>query len=797
MDRLTLVLIAGMVMLADSTAAGEIFEHTDPDTGTQVFVLRQGSTVARFAPSKGANVFSIEVSGIEYLRTPANMYAFEGNLHGVPILYPTPNRVKDSVFMFDGKKYELEPNFGPHRIHGLVIGQPWHVIGQETTAESAAIHSAIDFLPGSPWYAQFPFRHRLLLTLTVTDSAVRWDYKVDNIKGDQPVPFGFGLHPYFIYQGMRDGTFVTLPATHWMEASEALPSGRLVPAEALDYALTGPLPASRDFDDVYFGMHPDTPAIIDFRDSGRAVELRFSEEFTHAVLWTEGPVLSVENQTSSTDAHNLHAAGFEPAAHLQVCATGQACTGWVEYRFTASGSWQWIWDDPNFLLSREHCESCHGIVFSGARAPDLFTRGFHHAQTREERAALISAGVPGTEMPAFEGILSEAEIDSMAGFMERILVELPEQELRTALDVEHAGARQTFLESFALETVAQGLDMPWSFAFLPDGDILLTEKPGSLRRVHDGVVGERVRDVPRVAFRQDAGLLALALHPDFARNGWIYLAFAEPGVDPNTSAIKLVRGRIRDNTWVDQETIWSSPPSLYRADNSHFGTRLVFDGDYLFFSIGDRGRREEAQDLESPHGKIHRVHADGSVPEDNLFARADAGLGTIWSYGHRNVQGMAFSDAGDLWASEHGPRGGDELNRVVAGMNYGWPLATWGREFNGEPISEHTRLPGMADPTMVWHEGIAPSAVAFYRGDRFPAWRNSLLVASLAAKELRRVEIVGSEARSQELLLKGIGRIRDVQVSPEGYPYLAVERPGGSGVLLRLVPATRIETPLF
>jgi len=797
MHWLPRLVAAGVVTIAGNAAGGELFEHTDPATGRQVFVLRQGETLARLMPSRGANVFSIEVSGVEYLRTPADMYAFEGNLHGVPILYPSPNRVKDATITFGEKKYAFEPNFGPHRIHGLVIGQPWQVVGRETTDESAAIRCAIDFAPGSEWFAQFPFRHRLLVTVKVTDGAVRWEYEVDNREGAEPVPFGFGLHPYFMYQGARDSTFVTLPATHWMEAREAFPSGALVPAEALDYALTEPLPASRPFDDVFFGMRPDAPAVIDFRDSARAVELRASEEFTHAVLWTEDPVFSVENQTSSTDAHNLHAAGFEPAAHLQVCAAGQSCTGWVEYRFTASGSWQWLWDDPDFLRSREHCESCHGIVFSGARAPDLFTRGFRHAHTREQRASVIAAGLPGNDMPAFAGVLSDAEIDSMAGFMERILVEMPAQELRAALDVERSGARQTFLETFAVETVAQGLDMPWSFAFLPDGDILLTEKPGRLRQIHDGIVGEPVRDVPQVAFRQDAGLLALALHPDFARNGWVYLAFAEPGEDPETSTTRLVRGRIRDNAWVDQESVWSAPPALYRPDNSHFGTRLVFHGDYLFFSIGDRGRREDAQDLHSPYGKIHRLYADGRVPDSNPFAQRMDGLGSVWSYGHRNVQGLALSDTGALWASEHGPRGGDELNRIEAGANYGWPLATWGREFNGERISEHTRLPGMVDPAVIWQDGIAPSAAAFYEGHLFPAWRGNLLVASLAAKELRRVEIVGDEARSQELLLKGIGRIRDVQIGPKGDPYLAVERPGDKGVLVRLVPATRTETPLF
>jgi len=790
---------ASLLILTGGVSAGEIFEHTDSATGTQIFVLKQGSTVARFAPSKGANVFSIEVAGIEYLRTPADMYRFEGSEHGTPVLYPTPNRVRNATFRYDGKQFTLEPNFGSHRIHGLVIDRPWRVVATETTDTMAYVRSAIAFEPGSALYRQFPFAHELYLQITVTESTVRWAYEVDNRLGVEAVPFGFGLHPYFLYQGSRDDTFVTLPATHRMAAEDALPSGQLIPASDLDYPLGEPMSiAGRVFDDVFWGMRAGEPAVIDFRDRNRKVELAASGEFTHVVLWTENvPVLSVENQTSSTDAHNLHAAGFEEAAHLQVCGAGECCSGWVEFRFTASGNYDWIWDDPNFLLSQERCASCHGIAFTGARAPALLGGEWKYAHSAADTARIIAQGIPDTGMPAFEGVLSATRIEGLAGFMERVLKEMPGEELQTAREVSRAGPQQSFLETFAVETVVDSLDTPWSFAFLPDGAIILNEKPGRVRLFSNGVLSEPVSGTPSVAYRQDAGLLALALHPDFAANGWIYLAYSDPGADPDTSTVKIVRGRIRGHAWVDQETIWSAPPSLYTADNSHFGTRLAFAGDHLFFSIGDRGRREQSQDLGNPYGKIHRLHADGTVPVDNPFVTAEGALGSVWSYGHRNVQGLAFSPGTVLWASEHGPRGGDELNRIEAGGNYGWPLVSHGMEFNGEPVSVNTSLPGLVDPELVWQDTIAPANIAFYRGERFPAWQGSLLVTSLAAKELRRLEIEQGRVRAQELLLKGVGRIRDVQVGPDGYPYLAVERSKGAGSILRLVPSSLADIPLF
>lgn len=799
MTRLRRCLAAAALALSAPAWSGEIFQHTDSATGRTVYVLKQGSTVIRFAPASGANVFSIEVAGIEYLRRPADMYRFKGTEHGVPVLYPTPNRVRNASFEFAGRNYALEPNFGPHRIHGLVIEQPWQVLGTESGEDSAAIRAAIDFAAGSPLHEQFPFPHRLLLTIRVADGAVRWTYEVDNRVGQQPVPFGFGLHPYFLYQGARQGTYVTLPATHRMEARDALPSGRLIPASALDYPLGAPIAlADRTFDDVFWGMRPGEPAVIDFRDRNRRVQLLTSNEFSHVVLWAERvPLLSVENQTSSTDAHNLHAAGFGEAARLQVCGAGEVCSGWVEYRFTASGNVDWIWDDPSFLLTRTHCESCHGIAFTGARAPALLNAPLRHASSEEDLTRIVAQGLPGTAMPAFGDALSAGQIREMAGFMQYLLQELPAEQLQIARDAAAAGPRQSFLETFAPEPVVDGLDTPWSFAFLPDGGIVLNEKPGRLRLFRNGVLGDPVRGTPVVAYRQDAGLLALALHPDFGNNGWIYLAFADPGSDPDTSTMKIVRGRIRDGVWVDQQTVWSAPPALYGTANSHFGTRLLFDGDYLFFSIGDRGHRENAQDLSSPYGKIHRIRADGSVPTDNPFVGVDGAWASVWSYGHRNPQGLARSASGELWASEHGPRGGDELNRIERGRNYGWPLATHGRDFSGEPISAHTSLPGMDDPELVWQETIAPSGIAFYRGGAFPAWQGSLLVASLAAQELRRVAIDGARVVSQELLLKGIGRLRDVQTGADGFPYLAVERSSGTGAILRLMPATLSEESLF
>jgi aldose 1-epimerase len=315
--------------------SGEIEKETDPGTGWELVTLTQGKTAVRVAPDAGANAFSIRVDSVEFLRQPESLDKLRTSGFGNPVLYPTPNRVKDAHFTFRDREFRFQANSGKNFIHGLVRAAPWKVVDSRKTNEEASITCAIEFSPGTEWYAPFPLSHRLLLTITVGEQKVRWDYEVDNRSGTEAVPFGFALHPYFVYQGERKETYLTIPATHWMESEKQLPSGKLVPGTELPYRLKEPMSLEgTTFDDVFFGMRTDEPTVIDFRGERRRIRILASPEFTHLVVWTPAqPHFGIESQTCSTDAHNLDALGFREAAHVQVCEPGQSRRGWVVYEF--------------------------------------------------------------------------------------------------------------------------------------------------------------------------------------------------------------------------------------------------------------------------------------------------------------------------------------------------------------------------------------------------------------------------------------------------------------------------------
>lgn len=316
--------------------AGEISKQVAPSTQWEIYTLKQGDTVVKVAPAAGANLFSIEVDGTEFLRQPESVDNLVSGGYGNPVLYPTPNRVKSSRFTFRSRQFVLDSDSSKNYIHGVVRAAPWSVESVRTTDAEAEITCAIDFQPGQDRFDRFPINHRLLLTMTVRDRLVRWAYNVDNRKGKDAIPFGFALHPYFVYQGDRSSTYLTIPATHWMESEKQMPSGKLIEGKDLSYPLGSPMSLEgTTFDDVFFGMRPESPTLIDFRDAMQQIEIRASAEFTHLVVWTpDQPYFGIESQTCSTDAHNLDDRGDKQAAHLQVCEPGQTKTGWVEYKFT-------------------------------------------------------------------------------------------------------------------------------------------------------------------------------------------------------------------------------------------------------------------------------------------------------------------------------------------------------------------------------------------------------------------------------------------------------------------------------
>ncbi len=340
-----------------------------------------------------------------------------------------------------------------------------------------------------------------------------------------------------------------------------------------------------------------------------------------------------------------------------------------------------------------------------------------------------------------------------------------------------------------LVTVASGLEHPWGLAFLPDGRFLVTERPGSLRIVgQDGRVGPPLSGVPKVDAVNQGGLLDVALDPGFAKNRLVYLSYTEARESGNGTTV--ARGVLGETGLTNVKVIFRQQPAM--TGGHHFGSRLVFARDgTLFITLGDRGSgRDRAQTLDNHLGKIVRINADGSVPADNPFVGRKGALPEIWSYGHRNVQGAALHPAsGELWANEHGPKGGDELNRVLPGRNYGWPVVTYGREYSGLEISESGTAPGIESPVHHWVPSIATSGLMFYTGDKFPGWRGDAFVGGLKSQQLVRLRLDSNRVTQEERLLRGDvrDRVRDVRQGPDGYIYVLTDEMDGR--LLRLEPA--------
>lgn len=338
---------------------------------------------------------------------------------------------------------------------------------------------------------------------------------------------------------------------------------------------------------------------------------------------------------------------------------------------------------------------------------------------------------------------------------------------------------------FRVDVVTEGLEIPWDLAFLPDGRALLTERAGRRLNLLDPETGERtvVGGLPEMDAEGDGGLHDVLPHPDFGRSGVLYLSYS---VRDGSGATTVVdRARLEGSRLVSRQRLFEAAPRY--AEASHFGGRMVLSGGYLFVTVGDRQNRDHAQDLGTHNGKVIRLHEDGRVPADNPFAGRAGARPEIWSYGHRNPQGLALHpQTGALWLHEHGPRGGDEVNIVERGRNYGWPLVTDGEEYAGGPVGDGlTSLPGMEQALHYYVPSIAPSGMAFYTGDAFPGWRGDLFIGALALRHLNRLVIRdGAVVREERLLDDRNWRVRFVEQGPDGFLYLGVD----DGLVVRLRP---------
>jgi glucose/arabinose dehydrogenase len=360
---------------------------------------------------------------------------------------------------------------------------------------------------------------------------------------------------------------------------------------------------------------------------------------------------------------------------------------------------------------------------------------------------------------------------------------------KSAADADQENGHELVIESekqkFSIDTLSNQLTNPWGIAFLPDGRILVTEKSGEIRIFKDEQLQpEKIEGVPAVYTNGQGGLLDIKLHPEYATNGWIYLTYAKQIDD--MGATTVARAKLDRNKLTNFTELFSAQPAV--NSGAHFGSRVVFDGNgHIFVSSGERGTMQNAQNLGNHLGKILRLYEDGRVPEDNPFVNTANAKPEIWSYGHRNPQGLYYDkDSGRLWNVEHGPKGGDELNQVERGKNYGWPVITYGINYDGNPISDKTAQEGMEQPLTYWVPSIAPCGMTKITSDKFPNWKNNLMIGALSFQYVARVELdANGKYVSQEKLLDKIARVRMIAESPDGFIYVATESPG---MLLKISP---------
>ena len=428
-------------------------------------------------------------------------------------------------------------------------------------------------------------------------------------------------------------------------------------------------------------------------------------------------------------------------------------------------------------LYDKHCASCHGKHLEGAMATSLLDDQWVTSGSDQDLADAIKFGLKDASMPAWKAVLTDDEIRTLVLLIrERSHLAKNKGSAVKALNEEQVF--QSEHHNFTLTTVAEGNALIWGFDFLPDNKIIFTQRNGELW-VQDGDKKVRIKNSPEVWHQDQGGLLDVAAHPEFEKNGWIYLSYSiktgknNEGKEVGSTAI--VRGKIHNQTWTENQIIYLPDPSTHVNRGWHFGSRFALTDEHIYFSIGDEGYMASAQSLQIHSGKIHRLNLDGSIPKDNPFVNTPDALPSLWTYGNRNPQGMTIDpQSGQVWSAEHGPRGGDEINRVTKGSNYGWPLTTFGMNYDGTSMNVPTSLADTIAPVHQWTPSIAVSNITFYSGAVFPEWKGNMFAGSLAFQQLRRVVLKDNQFVKDEVILSGLGRIRDVATGPNGKLYVTL-----------------------
>ncbi|WP_299702352.1 PQQ-dependent sugar dehydrogenase [uncultured Pontibacter sp.] len=429
-----------------------------------------------------------------------------------------------------------------------------------------------------------------------------------------------------------------------------------------------------------------------------------------------------------------------------------------------------------------YCSGCHGEQM------EAFTdRKWKHGNSAENLFAAIKHGYPDEGMPAFEQTFTDDEITGLVAYIQEGIQNVKQYDFS-----EETAATEVYTSealSYRLDTVATGLEIPWGMAFLPNGDMLITDRNGAFYRLPKGNRQlQKIAGAPEVLAQGQGGLLDVELHPDFAKNNTIFLSYSavKQEGDQTLSTTAVMRAKLEGNKLTGQKVIFEAQP--WARTRHHYGSRLEFGRDgMLYVTVGDRGQHHEnAQTIERAPGKVHRIKDDGTIPADNPYVNEKNAIASIWTIGNRNIQGMVIHpQTGAIWTNEHGPRGGDEVNIAEKGKNYGWPVISYGINYNGTVLTELTKKEGMEQPLWYWVPSIGPSGMAFVTGNRYKGWEGDLLVGSLRFQFLSKLKMDGNKIVSEEKLLKNIGRLRDVKMGPDGYIYVAVESPG---TIYRVVP---------
>lgn len=440
------------------------------------------------------------------------------------------------------------------------------------------------------------------------------------------------------------------------------------------------------------------------------------------------------------------------------------------------------------VLYKTYCGGCHGARLEGNSAPALIKEKWIHGSTFNAIFKNIKTGIPTTEMKGWGTVLKDRQIITLANF----IIASQKGPAKTAASIPSKIITQDYI--LQVEKIDSGhTSTPWAIEFVNAHLALISEKKGRLTWLVDGKLDTvPVTGLPATHTKSaTGGFMDIALDPKYRENGWIYLGYSYTNGDileKNVPGMtKIIRGKIKDHQWTEQQTLFEVPDSLMVAKGDRWGCRLLFDkAGYLYFTIGDMGKAMASQELSRPTGKVYRIYPDGSIPKDNPFVNTPGALPAIFTLGNRNVEGIAQHPVtGAIWATEHGPRGGDELNILKKGANYGWPLITYGIDYSGNKVSDKTEQEGMEQPIVQWTPSIAVCPAEFITSPLFAKWKNNLAIGALGFEELRRLVIVNDKVIKQEMIMKGFGRVRDIKTSPDGSLYVLLNKPD---MILRITP---------